>query len=61
VQPLICVVYNKLVITIRLIFKTSSVRQLLYCGSTSGPQRMAQRQLNDAPDAILSCGIETEI
>lgn len=22
---------------------------------------MAQRQLNDAPDAILSCGIEAEI
>jgi len=43
-------------------FKTSSVKQLLHCGSTApGPQRMAQRQLIDAPDAVLSCGIEAEI
>jgi len=43
VQPLICVVYNKLVITIRLMFKTSSVRQLLHCGSTTpGPQNGAE-------------------
>lgn len=55
VQSLICVIYNKLVIPIRLIFKTSNVRQLFLPGTTSRePRGVVQWQRNGAPNALLS-------